>query len=40
MRYLFHIADAPPHGREYTSGTGDGFPDGCPCGIKIETLAD
>lgn len=40
LRYLFHIADAPPHGREYTGGGGDGFPEGCPCGIKIETLAE
>ena len=40
LRYIFHIADAPPHGREYTDGSGDGFPSGCPCGIKIETLAE
>lgn len=38
-RYIFHIADAPPHGRLYTGGVGDGFPDGCPCGLKIENLA-
>jgi hypothetical protein len=39
LRYIFHIADAPPHGREYTGGVGDGFPSGCPCGLRIETLA-
>jgi hypothetical protein len=39
MKYLFHIGDAPPHGRQYTGGSGDHWPEGCPCGIKIETLA-
>lgn len=39
-RYIFHIADAPPHGRIYTGGSGDNFPEGCPCGIKIENLAN
>ncbi len=40
LRYIFHIADAPPHGREYTGGSSDdGFPLGCPCGITIESLA-
>lgn len=38
QKYLFHIADAPPHGTQYVSG-GDTFPGGCPCGVKIETLA-
>ena len=31
MRYIFHIFDAPPHGRMYADGNGDRFPDGCPC---------
>ena len=39
LRYIFHIADAPPHGKRYTGGSGDGFPDGCPCGTDIEELA-
>lgn len=40
MKYIFHIADAPPHGQIYTGrSSDDGFPKGCPCGIKIETLA-
>ena len=39
LRYIFHIADAPPHGKRYTGGSGDGFPAGCPCGIEIEKLA-
>ena len=39
LRYIFHIADAPPHGKRYTGGSGDGFPEGCPCGIEIEKLA-
>ena len=38
-KYLFHIADAPPHGKRYIS-SGDGFPEGCPCHLKIEDIAD
>jgi len=37
-KYVFHIADAPPHGRQYVSG-GDTYPDGCPCGKTIETIS-
>lgn len=29
LRYIFHIADAPPHGKEF--GTGEGR-EGCLCG--------
>ncbi len=39
MKYLFHIGDAPPHGKLYSDGSGDHWPGGCPCGIEIETLA-
>jgi hypothetical protein len=39
LKYIIHIADAPPHGSIYTDGNGDGFPSGCPCGIVIENLA-
>ena len=39
MKYIFHIADAPPHGREYAAGHRDGFPDGCPCNITIADIA-
>lgn len=38
MRYIFHIADAPPHGTLYTKGD-DGFPEGCPCKLTIEGIA-
>ena len=37
-RYVFHIWDAPPHGRIYGTNNGDRFPDGCPCGKKHETV--
>jgi len=40
LRYLFHIADAPAHGLEFSGGAGDHFPRGCPCGIKIGDLAN
>ncbi len=39
LRYIFHIADAPPHGKRYTGGSKDGFPSGCPCGNEIDELA-
>jgi hypothetical protein len=32
-KFIFLIADAPPHGKRFTKG-GDGFPDGCPCGYS------
>jgi hypothetical protein len=38
-RYIFHICDSPPHGREYGSGDFDDYPKGCPCGITIEHIA-
>jgi hypothetical protein len=39
IKFLFHIGDAPPHGRIYSGGLEDKWPEGCPCGIKIEALA-
>ncbi|KAL4498554.1 hypothetical protein ABPG72_019672 [Tetrahymena utriculariae] len=45
MKYIIHIADAPPHGDLYT-GISGGFlkrsfvwRDGCPCGLTIEKIA-
>ena len=36
---LFHIADAPCHGREFQSlGMDDRFPNGDPAGLTIEQL--
>jgi hypothetical protein len=32
-KFLFLVADAPPHGKIYDSGS-DAFPEGCPCGLK------
>jgi hypothetical protein len=37
-KFVIHIADAPPHGKLYVT-SGDGFPEGCPCGYKIENIA-
>lgn len=37
LKYIFHLFDAPPHGREYRDGD-DFFPDGCPCGLKLENI--
>lgn len=39
-RYVFHIFDAPPHGRIYATKNEDRFPDGCPCGRKHEDIIE
>lgn len=36
-KFLFHIADSPAHGKQYSSG-GDNYPNGCPCGHNLENL--
>lgn len=36
MKFVFHIADAPPHGMKYHIGSGDIFPLGCPCKIDLD----
>lgn len=36
-RYVFLIADAPPHGSEY-SNCSDNYPNGCPCNIKLDDI--
>jgi hypothetical protein len=30
LKYIFHLLDAPPHGRIYKPNH-DFYPDGCPC---------
>jgi len=42
IRMIFHITDAPPHGKEYwpQSHFSDDYPDGCPCGIKLCQIAE
>lgn len=37
-RVLFHIGDAPCHGRRFHSGAGDTYPDGDPRGLDITNL--
>ncbi len=39
-KFIFHIADAPPHGFQYCGkDVYDDFPKGCPCNIQIENIA-
>lgn len=40
LRYIFHIFDAPPHGRLYNDKLMDKFPDGCPCGKTHEHIIE
>lgn len=39
LRYIFHIGDQPPHGREY-GGYSESWDDGCPCGITIDDVRE
>ena len=39
LKYIVHIADAPPHGNLYTNGSDDHWPGGCPCGHTIEKIS-
>ena len=40
-RYVFLIADAPPHGSEYHPDTcRDNYPDGCPCNIELKDIVN
>ncbi|KAL4509268.1 hypothetical protein ABPG72_018199 [Tetrahymena utriculariae] len=40
QRFLFHICDAPPHGKEYGFPSSDPLwtDNGCPCGTKREDI--
>lgn len=35
LRYIFHIADAPPHGKEYSNSSSHG----CPCELDINKVS-
>ena len=37
-KQVFHIFDAPCHGKKYHGGGGDDYPDGCPKGLVLEDL--
>lgn len=34
LRYIFHIADAPPHGKDYGSSSSE-----CPCKLDINQVS-
>ena len=36
VKQIFHIADAPGHGKDICSGHGDNYPKGSPDGFKIQ----
>lgn len=40
LKYVFHIFDAPPHGKKFAEDNGDKFPDGCPCGRDEEKIIE
>ena len=42
QRFLFHVCDAPPHGKEYEGSSSDKSwsENGCPCGTKKEDIRD
>ena len=35
LRYIFHICDQPPHGKEF-GGYSELWDEGCPCGLKPD----
>lgn len=40
LKFIFLIADAPPHGSEYiVTGNGDSYPNGCPFGLNFEDIS-
>ena len=38
FKLLYHVIDAPPHGRDLNGGLKDNYTQGCPCGIKYREL--
>ena len=39
LRVVFHIADAPPHGKRFYKGKNDKYPKGDPSGIRTDQIA-
>eukprot|EP00828_Plagiopyla_frontata_P025877 TRINITY_DN3331_c0_g1_i9.p2 TRINITY_DN3331_c0_g1~~TRINITY_DN3331_c0_g1_i9.p2 ORF type:complete len:214 (+),score=26.40 TRINITY_DN3331_c0_g1_i9:662-1303(+) len=39
LRYIFHICDAPPHGKAEFGSESSQWNSGCPCGIKTNDIA-
>lgn len=39
LRLIFHILDAPPHGKEFFDGY-DKYPEGCPCQNNCQNLLE
>ena len=39
VKVVFHVADAPPHGKEYYKGHDD-YPEGCPNGLTIAGVSE
>ncbi len=37
-KFIYHLLDAPPHGKMFNENVDDGFPDECPCKIDYEEL--
>jgi len=31
IKFLYHLLDAPPHGKDFNKNIEDNYPDGCPC---------
>ncbi|CAD8063564.1 unnamed protein product [Paramecium primaurelia] len=38
LRYIFHVADAPPHGKEFTDQYSQ-WPNGVPSGVNLDKVA-
>lgn len=39
-RFMFLVADSPPHGNPQFHNYEDDYPDGCPCGLDENHVLD
>jgi len=38
--YIYHVADAPPHGTEYNKDKNGNYPNGCHCNVSLDQIAE
>jgi len=40
LKFIYHICDRPPHGKELNGNVNDDFKEGCPCGLKHKEILE
>lgn len=38
FKFIYHLLDAPPHGKDFNDANNDAFSGGCPCNIDYEEI--